>query len=44
MSVAPVTRSAILQLTAVVLVPIAPLLLTMMPMEALLRKLLGVLF
>lgn len=44
MSVAPVSREGILTLAAAVLVPIAPLLLTMMPMEALLRKLLGVLF
>jgi len=44
MRLAPVTRTALLQLTAAVLVPIAPLLLTMMPLEALLRKLFGLLF
>jgi len=44
MRLAPVTRTAVLQLTAAVLVPIAPLLLTTMPLEALLRKLLGLVF
>lgn len=44
MRLAPVTRTAVLQLTAAVLVPIAPLLLTTMPLEQLLRKLLGLLF
>ena len=39
----PVTREAIIQLAAAVLLPIAPLLLTIMPMEALLKKLLGLL-
>jgi len=39
----PVTKEAIIQLAAAVLVPIAPLLLTIMPMEALLKKLLGLL-
>jgi hypothetical protein len=44
MRLAPVTRTALLQLTAAVLVPIAPLLLTMMPLETLLGKLLGLVF
>ena len=41
---APISRQAVLELTAAVLVPIAPLLLTVMPLEALFHKLLGVLF
>jgi len=44
MRLAPVTRTAVLQLTAAVLVPITPLLLTTMPLEALLRKLFGLVF
>jgi len=44
MRLAPVTRTALLQLTAAVLVPIAPLLLTTMPLETLLRKLFGLVF
>jgi hypothetical protein len=44
MRLAPVTRIALLQLSAAVLVPITPLLLTMMPLEALLRKLFGLVF
>jgi hypothetical protein len=44
MRLAPVTRTAVLQLTAAVLVPIAPLLLTTMPLEALLQKLFGLVF
>jgi hypothetical protein len=44
MRVAPVSKEAILQLAAAVLVPIVPLLLTMMPWEDLLKKLLGILF
>jgi hypothetical protein len=44
MRLAPVTRDALLQLTASVLVPLVPLLLTMMPLEALLQKLLGLVF
>jgi len=40
----PVTRDAMLQLTVATLVPIAPLLLTMMPLDELLRKLFGMLF
>jgi hypothetical protein len=39
----PVTREAVITLAAAVVVPIAPLLLTIMPMEALLKKLLGLL-
>jgi len=44
MRLAPITRTALLQLTAAVLLPIAPLLLTMMPLETLLKKLLGLVF
>jgi hypothetical protein len=44
MSVAPVSRIAILQLTAAVVAPIAPLLLTTMPLEEFLRKLVGLIF
>jgi hypothetical protein len=39
-----IDRQAVVESAAAVLVPIAPLLLTMMPLEALLKKLLGVLF
>jgi hypothetical protein len=41
MRVAPITRDAVLELSAAVLVPVAPLLLTVMPIEQLLRKLVG---
>jgi hypothetical protein len=44
MQIAPITRDALLRLLAATLVPIAPLALTMMPLEELLRKLLGILF
>ena len=44
MRVVPVTRDAMLQLTVATLVPIAPLLLTMMPLDELLKKLFGMLF
>jgi hypothetical protein len=44
MNAAPVSKEAILRLTAAVLVPIVPLMLTMMPLEELLKKLLGILF
>ncbi|HYA39516.1 MAG TPA: hypothetical protein VEI74_14715 [Candidatus Methylomirabilis sp.] len=44
MRVAPVTKDAILQLVIATLVPIAPLALTMMPLEELLKKLFGILF
>lgn len=41
---APVTRETFLQLTVAVLAPIVPLLLTTMPLETLLNKLLGLVF
>ena len=41
MRVAPITRDAVLELTAAVLVPLAPLLLTVMPIEQLLKQLVG---
>ena len=44
MRIAPVTRDAIVQLAAATLVPVAPLLLTMMPLEELLKKLFGIFF
>ena len=44
MRFAPVTRDAILRLAAATLLPLAPLLLTIMPLEALLEKLVGILF
>ena len=44
MRIAPVTREAILRLLLATLVPLVPLALTMMPLEELLKKLLGVLF
>ncbi len=44
MHLAPFGKETVLQLTAATLVPIAPLLLTMMPLEELLKKLLGILF
>ena len=44
MRVAPISRDAILQLAVATLVPVAPLLLTMMPLEELVRKLFGILF
>jgi hypothetical protein len=43
MRVAPITKEAILQLVAATLAPMVPLALTMMPLEELLKKLLGVL-
>jgi hypothetical protein len=43
MRVTPITRDALVRLVAATLVPIVPLLLTMMPLEELVRKLLGVL-
>jgi len=42
MRLAPFGRDAVLELAACVLVPLAPLLLTVMPVEDLLKKLLGV--
>jgi hypothetical protein len=44
MRIVPVTRQAMLQLGAVTLAPITPLLLTLMPLEELLQKLFGILF
>jgi len=44
MRVAPITREAILQIVVATLAPIAPLLLTMMPLDDLLKTLFGVLF
>ncbi|HEY3149687.1 MAG TPA: hypothetical protein VGJ75_25200 [Dongiaceae bacterium] len=44
MRIAPITRDAIVRLAAATLVPIVPLLLTMMPMEELLKKLFAILF
>jgi hypothetical protein len=40
----PHSMTAILLLAAVTVAPVAPLLLTMMPLEELLKKLLGILF
>jgi hypothetical protein len=44
MRMVPVTRQAMLQLGVATLAPVVPLLLTLMPLEELLRKLLGILF
>jgi len=44
MRAALVTRDAVVQLGIATLVPLAPLLLTMMPLEELLKKLFGILF
>jgi hypothetical protein len=44
MRIAPVTRASVVQLTVVTLLPVAPLLLTMMPLEELLKRLVGILF
>jgi hypothetical protein len=44
MRVAPVTRDAVIRLGLATLLPVAPLLLTIMPLEQLLQKLVGVLF
>jgi hypothetical protein len=44
MQLAPITRLAILHLAAAVLVPLIPLLLTVMPLEELAKKLLGLVF
>ncbi|MFI5315453.1 MAG: hypothetical protein ACHQ6T_07120 [Myxococcota bacterium] len=44
MRIAPVTRDAVLQLGVATLAPVAPLLLTLMPLEELLRTLFGILF
>jgi hypothetical protein len=44
MRIAPITRDAVFLVAVATLVPIAPLLLTMMPLEELLRMLFGILF
>lgn len=44
MRVVPVSRESILQLIGATLLPILPLALTMMPLEELIKKLLGILF
>ena len=44
MQIAPITRMLLLRLAAATLVPIVPLLLTMMPLEELLKTLFGILF
>ena len=44
MRIAPVTKETILQIAVATLAPVVPLALTMMPLEALLKTLLGVLF
>jgi hypothetical protein len=44
MRIVPVTKEAILQLAVATLTPVAPLLLTMMPLEQLLKMLAGILF
>jgi hypothetical protein len=44
MRIVPFTHRAILQLSAATVAPIVPLMLTMMPLEELLKKLLGILF
>jgi AcrR family transcriptional regulator len=44
MRIAPVTKDAIIRLVAATLAPVLPLALTMMPLEELLKKLLGIFF
>jgi hypothetical protein len=44
MQIAPITRDSVLRLVAATLAPVVPLLLTMMPLEELLKKLFGILF
>jgi len=44
MRIAPITRDAIVRLAAATLLPILPLLLTMMPLETLVRQLVSILF
>ena len=44
MRLAPITKDVILRLAIVTLLPLAPLLLTIMPLEELLKKLLGIVF
>jgi hypothetical protein len=44
MQFAPITKDAFLRLVAATVIPVVPLALTMMPLEELLRKLLGIIF
>jgi hypothetical protein len=44
MQIAPITKDALLRLVAATLAPVVPLALTRMPLEELLKKLLGILF
>lgn len=44
MRIAPITKDAVLRLAVTVLLPIAPLALTIMPLEELLKQLFGLLF
>jgi AcrR family transcriptional regulator len=44
MRITPVTKDALLRLVAAALAPVAPLALTMMPLEELLKKLIGIVF
>jgi len=44
MKVAPITKQALVQLVAATLAPVVPLALTMMPLEELLKRLMGVVF
>ena len=44
MRVVPITRDALLQLAVITLLPVAPLLLTMISLEELLKRLLQVVF
>ena len=44
MRVTPITKEAILQLVSATLAPVVPLALTMMPLEELLKKLIGIVF
>ena len=44
MGIAPITKDAVIRLAAAALIPIVPLALTMMPLEELLKKLIGIVF
>jgi hypothetical protein len=44
MRAAPITKETVIRMAAAVVAPIAPLALTMMPLEELLKRLLGILF
>ena len=44
MRIAPISKDALIQLVIATLVPVAPLLLTMMSLEEIMKKLLGILF